>query len=146
LALLLLKVNPEDLMHDVKAAYIAKTDGSGCTERLYTDYASGDYPIDVQNVVHGDSRIKYNRKKPLIIYVSIFIDGALMNSTHTTSATPILFPIINDKKKNSTVVGFKWLSERKVQDHNYKRHRWIIQYVIGKQNIRKINIFLIVFI
>jgi hypothetical protein len=38
--------------------------------------------------------------------VSIFIDGALMNTTHTSSATPIVLTIINDKKKNSTVVGF----------------------------------------
>ena len=50
-------------MHDVKADFIAKTDGSGWSERLYTDYASGDYPIDVQNVIHGDRRIKYNGKK-----------------------------------------------------------------------------------
>ena len=55
LALLLLKVDPEDLMQDVKAVFISKNDGSGCYERLYTDYGSGDYPIDVQKVVHADS-------------------------------------------------------------------------------------------
>ena len=88
--MLLLKVNPDDLIQNMKAVFIAKNDGSGSSERLYTDYGSGDYPIDVQNVVHADSKVKFNGKIPLIIYVSVFIDGALMNSTHTSSATPIV--------------------------------------------------------
>ena len=29
-----------------------------------------------------------------------------MNSTHTSTATPVVLTILNDKRKNSTVVGF----------------------------------------
>jgi hypothetical protein len=38
--------------------------------------------------------------------VSIFIDGALMNSTHSRSAIPIVLTILNDSAKNTTLVGF----------------------------------------
>jgi hypothetical protein len=47
LALLLLQVNPEDVMFEMKPEFLeCQFDGS--KERLYTGYSSGDYPIDVQ--------------------------------------------------------------------------------------------------
>ncbi len=42
----------------------------------------------------------------LLLFVSIFIDGGLMNSTHSRSAIPIVLTILNDSAKSSTLVGF----------------------------------------
>jgi hypothetical protein len=101
--MLLLKMNPEEMLKEMEPAY---TTYNGIEERLYSDFSTGDYPIQIQEEVHSRYVEDFNGKKPLVIFLSIFIDGALMNSTHSRSAVPIVLTVLNDKKKNSTVIAF----------------------------------------
>ena len=107
LALLLLQVNPEDVMSEMKPEFL-ECHFDGSKERLYTGYSSGDYPIDVQGWINSDFKSKYYGRKPLPLLISIYIDGCLLNSTHTRSAIPVIITILNDKKKSSTVIGFNY--------------------------------------
>ena len=75
---------------------------------IATGYSSGDYPIDVQGWINSDFKSKYYGRKPLPLLISIYIDGCLLNSTHTRSAIPVIITILNDKKKSSTVIGFNY--------------------------------------
>jgi hypothetical protein len=107
LALLLLQVNPEDVMFEMKPEFLeCQFDGS--KERLYTGYSSGDYPIDIQGWVNTDFKSKFYGRKPLPLLISIYIDGCLLNSTHTRFAIPVIITLLNDKKKSSTVIGFNY--------------------------------------
>jgi hypothetical protein len=47
-------------------------------------------------------------RKPLPLLISIYIDGCLLNSTHTRFAIPVIITLLNDKKKSSTVIGFNY--------------------------------------
>ena len=79
---------------------------NGHSERVYGGFCSGDYPIDLQEMLYRDYRSTFNGRRPLLLYVSVFIDGGLMNSTHTRYAIPIVLTILNDSEKTSTLVGF----------------------------------------
>jgi len=103
LALLLLKMNPEEMLKEMEPAY---TTVNGIKERLYSDFSTGDYPIEIQKEVHSRYLVDFKGKKPLVIFLSIFIDGALLNSTKSRSAIPIVVTVLNDTKKNSTVIAF----------------------------------------
>jgi len=103
LATLLLKLNPTDVTHECKPLYERV---NGRNQRVYEGFCTGDYPISIQEKVMKMSEDKLNGQPLLILYVSTFIDGALMNSGHTRSATPILLTILNDSRKSTTLVGF----------------------------------------
>ena len=90
LATLLLKLDPSDITHESKPLYERV---NGRNQRVYEGFCSGDYPISIQEKMLKLSKEKLNGKPILILYVSTFIDGALMNSGHTRSATPILLII-----------------------------------------------------
>jgi hypothetical protein len=62
--------------------------------------------------MYRDCHLLFHGRKPLLLFVSIFIDGGLMNSTHSRSAIPIVLTILNDSAKNSTLVGFGSKSPR----------------------------------
>ena len=106
LALLLLKIDPDDIIVDFKPEFIEASYSSLKKEHLYNGYGSGDYPIHVHDFVHQNFKERFHGKKPRIFFISVFIDGALMNSTHTRSTIPIVITVLNDRKKSSTVVGF----------------------------------------
>ena len=103
LATLLLKLDPSDITHECKPLYERV---NGRNQRVYEGFCTGDYPISIQEKVLKMSKDALNGKRILIFYVSTFIDGALMNSGHTRSATPILLTILNDSRKSTTLVGF----------------------------------------
>jgi hypothetical protein len=99
LSTLLLKINPCELTKDSMPEF---EEVNGVWQRVYNGFCSGDYPIDVKKQLNR----KFVGILPLFIFVSVFIDSALMNSGHTRSATPIVLTVLNDAKKNSTLVGF----------------------------------------
>ena len=103
--MLLLKIQPNDLVKHMHPTYTTN-ERLGREERVYSEFSSGEYPILIQKEVHDRYLSDFEGRKPLIIYLSLFIDGALMNSTGTRSAIPIIISVLNDKKKNCTLVGF----------------------------------------
>jgi len=103
LSFLLLKIVPSNL---TKESIPLHEIVNGNCERMYEGFCSGDYPIEIQEMMYRDCHLLFHGRKPLLLYVSIFIDGGLMNSTHSRSAIPIVLTILNDSAKSSTLVGF----------------------------------------
>ena len=101
-ATLLLKVDPANLTKECIALFESV---NGTDERLYEGFCTGDYPLDIQKEMWKNYEVDYDGVKPLLIFYSMFIDGALMNR-HSRSATPIVLTILNDSSKNSALVGF----------------------------------------
>ena len=103
LALLFLKMNPNDLTKESRPVF---EEVNGETQRVYNGFCSGDYPIDIQKLVYEEYGKDGTGRLPLILYFSLWIDSGLMNSTHTRSTTPIVITALNDSSKNSELLGF----------------------------------------
>jgi hypothetical protein len=79
-------------------------EGEETVERLYTDWCSSKYACDAQRFVHSWWETNH---VPLILYVSIFVDGGLMSSSQKRSATPVSIAIQNVRsEKYQSLVGF----------------------------------------
>ena len=105
IAELLLRINPNSLVKEMAPEYIENhLQQGGNRERIYTGWSSGRYAIELQRQIKEEYEAM-GSKMPLILYVSIFIDSAVMNSTHSRSATPVLLSVLNSKEKDMTLVG-----------------------------------------
>jgi len=102
-SMLFLKINPNDLSKDCKPIF---EEVNGEEERLYSGFCSGDYSIEMQKQIYETCEEVENGRRPVIVYVSTWIDSGLMNSTHTRSTIPIVLTVLNDSSKNTALVGF----------------------------------------
>lgn len=106
LALLLLKINPEDLILNMDKEFttITEPDGTESVERLYTGWSSSEYAIEAQELIREGHRTDVNIA---LIYLSIFVDGGVMSSSSSRSATPVSVSIQNLRgQKYQSLVGF----------------------------------------
>jgi len=105
IAILLLKMSPDDIVSDMKPQYWRGTiEEEDSVERLYTNWCSGKYACDIQRFVRSwwDTR-----HIPLVLYVSIFVDGGIMSSSQKRSATPVSIAIQNVRnEKFQSLIGF----------------------------------------
>jgi hypothetical protein len=102
-SMLFLKINPDDLSKDSTPIF---EEVNGEEQRLYGGFCSGDYSIEIQKQIYESCEEDENGRRPLVVYVSTWIDSGLMNSTHTRSTTPIVLTVLNDSCKNSALIGF----------------------------------------
>ena len=106
LGILLLKISTQDIIHEMKASYWKGVDGKTgeeTVERIYTDWSTSKYACEIQEVIrNGDFE-----RTPLVLYVSIFVDGGVMNSSQTRKAVPVTIAIQNIRKeKFQSLIGF----------------------------------------
>jgi len=102
---LLLKMSPDDIVHNMKAEYWQGTDDNGVesVERIYTNWCSGKYAVDIENLIRNGLETD---RVPLILYCSLFVDGGVMGSNRR-SATPVSMAIQNVRKaKFQSLLGF----------------------------------------
>ena len=102
---LLLRMSPDDLLHDMKPEYWRGVDKEGepSVQRIYTDWCSSRYACDVQELVRNSWDTDHD---PLIIYVSCFVDGGLM-SHNNRSATQVSIAVQNVRnEKFQSLIGF----------------------------------------
>jgi hypothetical protein len=106
IAILLLKMSPHDIVHDMKAEYWRglNKEGNETVERIYTDWCSSKYACEAQRLIREGQDSQWS---PLILYASIFVDGGVMNSSQSRSATPVSIAIQNVRKeKYQALIGF----------------------------------------
>jgi hypothetical protein len=138
LGILLLKISTNDIIHEMKARYwrgVNESTGEESVERIYTDWSSSKYACDIQEVVRGGDFVC----TPLVLYVSIFVDGGVMNSSQTRKAVPVTIAIQNVRKeKFQSLIGFvpeeSTLSEEildgllETKGYNKTSREFILQY------------------
>ena len=92
--ILLLKMSPNDLIFNMKEEFVnlVEEDGTTSVERIFTNWCSSKYACDIQRLIRDNIEVE---RVPLILYVSIFVDGGAMNSSQTRSATPVSIAIQN---------------------------------------------------
>jgi len=105
LATMLLKISPQNVVHTMKKEEFKEKDANGVekVERIYTNWCSSKYACETQELIRegADNRI------PLILYMSIFVDGGAMNSSMSRSATPVSIALQNVvNEKYQSLIGF----------------------------------------
>jgi hypothetical protein len=102
---LLLKMSPDDLVHNMKAEYWRETNNEGVesVERIYTNWCSGKYAIDLQKFYRDSLECE---RVPIILQCSIFVDGGAMGS-NSRSATQVSIAVQNVRNtKFQSLIGF----------------------------------------
>ena len=108
IGLLLLKASPHDIVHEMKPEYWRGLDNEGeeLQERIYTNWCSSKYANDIQRFIR-DHIDNPEGNVALLLYVSIFVDGALVSSNNDRSATAVSIAIQNVRNvKLQALVGF----------------------------------------
>ena len=108
LAFMLLKMNPREIEAEMKPEFIEYMDaetGETVKDRIYQGWKTSQYAYEVQ--AHIFKMYSNDGIDPLIIYLSVFMDGGSMNANNTRSATPISIYIQNyGGKKCEMLIGF----------------------------------------
>jgi len=104
LADIFLRMNPVNISRVMAPEFNPQTAEDGVADRMYRGWESSDYAIDIQREVHNKFEAA-GYPIPLIIYLSCFIDGLVLNSTNSRSAVPVLLSVINDKERTRGVIG-----------------------------------------
>ena len=86
IGLLLLKLSPDDIIENMKAEYWRgpNVDGVETVERLYTNWCSSKFAVDIQDYVMEAWESEH---QPIILYFSLFIDKGAMNASQNRTAT-----------------------------------------------------------
>jgi len=104
LADILLRMNPRNISHTMAPEYNPVTEETDESQRIYRGWETSNYAIDIQREVYKKFS-DADQSKPLIIYLTCFIDGLVLNSTNSRSAVPVLLSVTNDKERTRGVIG-----------------------------------------
>jgi hypothetical protein len=105
IGILLLRMSPDDIVMDMKPEYWTGRDKDGVesVQRIYTDWCSSKYACDVEALFRDNLDTPH---VPLILHVSIFVDGGEMSNSGR-SATPVSIAIQNVRnEKFQSLIGF----------------------------------------
>lgn len=106
IALLLLKLDPEDVIDNFAPEYWTgiNNEGEESVQRIYTNWVSGKYAVDIQRLYRDSLDTVHT---PLLLCFSIHIDESVMNSGQSRSTTPVSICLQNGRNKNfQNLVGF----------------------------------------
>jgi len=129
IGLLLLKMSPDDIIHNMKAEFWSglDRDGAESVQRIYTNWSSSKYAVDIQRLIRD--RID-TALIPLILFFSIFIDKGVMNQGQTRSATPVSISLQNIKGTCcQSLIGF-------VPDHSGTSTE-VLDALLAEQGVNK---------